>query len=237
VNTWLRNHPWQADGLLAAALLAVSVSQIAAGQAGAASRAAFVVVTVLLAATVLARRRYPVAAFAVAAVIGAAQIAFGVQTGGSAPVFALQPTNADVAILVLLYTLAAYRPRPVSISGLVICLLGSAVAIARWSPAHGAHPAGALFAAAAGLGSAVLAPWLMARVAPRWLVSGSIVIEAAGLVPLIWLTPASRYLPLILAATLVEGLGTGIAGPTTLNLALRGVLPSDTGAAGAATSA
>ena len=77
----------------------------------------------------------------------------------------------------------------------------------------------------------------MARVAPRWLVSASVVIEAAGLVPLIWLTPSSRYLPLILAATLVEGLGTGIAGPTTLNLALRGVLPSDTGAAGAATSA
>ena len=37
------------------------------------------------------------------------------------------------------------------------------------------------------------------------------------------------YLPLILAATLIEGLGTGIAGPTTLNLALHGVLPSDTG--------
>jgi signal transduction histidine kinase len=161
VNTWLRNHPWQADGMLAAALLAVSVSQIAAGQAGAASRAAFVVVTVLLAATVLARRRYPVAAFGVAAVIGAAQIAFGVQTGGSAQVFALQPTNADAAILILLYTLAAYRPRPVSISGLVICLLGSAVAIARWSPAHGAHPAGALFAAAAGLGGVTLTAWVL----------------------------------------------------------------------------
>jgi len=161
VNAWLRNHPWQADGLLAAALLAVSVSQIAAGQAGAASRAAFVVVTVLLAATVLARRRYPVAAFGVAAVIGAAQIAFGVQTGGSAQVFALQPTNADAAILILLYTLAAYRPRPVSISGLVICLLGSAVAIARWSPAHGAHPAGALFAAAAGLGGVTLTAWVL----------------------------------------------------------------------------
>jgi signal transduction histidine kinase len=161
VNTWLRNHPWQADGMLAAALLAVSVSQIAAGQAGAASRAAFVVVTVLLAATVLARRRYPVAAFGVAAVIGAAQIAFGVQTGGSAQVFALQPTNADAAILILLYTVAAYRPRPVSISGLVICLLGSAVAIARWSPAHGAHPAGALFAAAAGLGGVTLTAWVL----------------------------------------------------------------------------
>ena len=147
--------------MLAAALLAVSVSQIAAGQTGAASRAAFVVVTVLLAATVLARRRYPVAAFGVAAVIGAAQIAFGVQTGGSAQVFALQPTNADAAILILLYTLAAYRPRPVSISGLVICLLGSAVAIARWSPAHGAHPAGALFAAAAGLGGVTLTAWVL----------------------------------------------------------------------------
>ena len=45
------------------------------------------------------------------------------------------------------------------------------------------------FAVAAGLGSAVLAPWLMARVPPRWLVSASVVIEAAGLVPLIWLTP------------------------------------------------
>jgi signal transduction histidine kinase len=110
---------------------------------------------------VLARRRYPVAAFAVAAVIGAAQIAFGVQTGGSAPVFALQPTNADVAILVLLYTLAAYRSRPVSIAGLVICLLGSAVAIARWSPAHGAHSTGALFAAAAGLGGVTLTAWVL----------------------------------------------------------------------------
>ena len=93
------------------------------------------------------------------------------------------------------------------------------------------------FGVATGIGAALLAPWLIARVPPRWLVSASIVIEAAGLVPLIWLTPSSRYLPLILAALLVEGLGTGIAGPTALNLALRGVLPSDAGAAGAATSA
>jgi signal transduction histidine kinase len=161
MNAWLRNHPWQADGLLAAALLVVSVSQIAAGQASAVDRAAFTVVTVLLAATVVARRRYPVAAFAVAAVIGAAQIAFGVQNGGPGPVFAFQPTNADVAILVLLYTLAAYRPRPVSIAGLVTCLLGSAVAIARWSPANGAHPADALFAAAAGLGGVTLTAWVL----------------------------------------------------------------------------
>jgi len=42
------------------------------------------------------------------------------------------------------------------------------------------------FAVATGLGSAFLAPWLVARVPPRWLVSASIVIEAAGLVPLSW---------------------------------------------------
>ena len=148
---WARGHPWLADGLLAAALLVVTAPQLAAGQASAAARGAFTVLAVLLAATLVPRRRYPVAAFTVAAVIGAAQILLGVQNGSAPPVFPLQPTNADLAILVLLYTLAAYRPRPVSIAGLVVCLTGSALAIARWSPAHGAHPTGALFGAAAGL--------------------------------------------------------------------------------------
>jgi EmrB/QacA subfamily drug resistance transporter len=93
------------------------------------------------------------------------------------------------------------------------------------------------FAAATGLGAAFAAPWLMARIAPRWLVSASIMIEAAGLVPLIWLTPSSGYLPLILLATVIEGVGTGIAGPAALATALHGVRPADSGAAGAATSA
>jgi signal transduction histidine kinase len=161
MNAWLRRHPWQADGLLAAVLFVTSVPQVAAGQAGATGRIAFAAVTVLLAATVIPRRRDPEAAFAVAAVIAVAQIAFGVQNGDQAPVFALQPTDADLAILVLLYTLAAYRPRPVSIAGLLVCLFGSAAAIARWSPAHGAHPAGALFGAAAGLGGLTLAAWVL----------------------------------------------------------------------------
>ncbi len=93
------------------------------------------------------------------------------------------------------------------------------------------------FAAATGIGSALLAPRLMLRVPTRWLITGSMVIEAAGLVPLIWLTTGSHYLPLILLATLIEGLGTGVAGPATLNLALSRVLPADRGAAGAGTSA
>jgi signal transduction histidine kinase len=162
MNAWLRRHPWQADGLLAAVLLAFSVPQLAAGTSGGLSRAAYVVVNVLLAATVVARRRYPVAAFAAAAVIGAAQIAFGVKVGSSAPVFALQPAGTtDLAILVLLYTLAAYRQRAVSIAGLVICLLGAVAAIARWSPAHQAHAGDAVLSAAIGLGGLTVAAWVI----------------------------------------------------------------------------
>ena len=161
VSAWTRDHPRQADGLLAVALLVFSAGQVAAGQVSALERVAFAVITVVLAATVIPRRRYPGAAFTVAAVIGAAQIAFGVQNGGPGPVFALQPTNADLAILVLLYTLAAYRPRPVSIAGLVVCLLGSAVAIASWAPSHGAHPTDALLGAVAGLGGLTLAAWVL----------------------------------------------------------------------------
>jgi predicted MFS family arabinose efflux permease len=93
------------------------------------------------------------------------------------------------------------------------------------------------FALGAVAGSAFVGPRLMRRVPPRWLITAAVVIEAAGLVPLIWLTPHSGYLPLVFLATVIEGIGTGLAGPTTLNTALRGVLPADAGAAGAASSA
>ena len=84
VTGWLRGHPRRQDGLLAAALLVVSVPQVGAGVAGAPLRAAFAAATIVLAATVIPRRRYPVAAFGVAAAIGAAQVAFGVQYGAPA---------------------------------------------------------------------------------------------------------------------------------------------------------
>jgi len=93
------------------------------------------------------------------------------------------------------------------------------------------------FALGAALGSAFVAPRLMRRIPARWLISAAVVTEAAGLVPLIWLTARSGYLPLVLVATAVEGIGTGLAGPVTLSTALRGVLRADAGAAGAATSA
>ncbi len=160
---WRRRHPWQADGLLALLLVALSAGQWQGDYPGAVAT-----VSVLLAATVVPRRRYPVAAFAVAAAIGAAQVAIGVQPAGAVaslpgiPLGAiLQPTVADAAILVLLYTLAAHRSRRVSVTGLVICLLGAVAAVVRWAPAHTAHPGAQLFAAATGLGGAVLTAWVL----------------------------------------------------------------------------
>jgi signal transduction histidine kinase len=161
---WLRRHPWQADGLLALLLVALSAGQWQGQYAIGAA-----VVSVLLAATVVPRRQYPVAMFAVAAAIGAAQIATSVEPAGGPSQTALglplgaasPPTTADAAILVLLYTLAAHRPRRVSLTGLVICLLGATVAVLRWAPAHTAHPEPQLFAAAAGLGGAALTAWVL----------------------------------------------------------------------------
>jgi MFS family permease len=92
------------------------------------------------------------------------------------------------------------------------------------------------FAIGAAVTAALIAPRLGNRIAPRWLITTGIVLSAVGLVPLIGLTPASRYFPLIFAATLVEGLGTGLGGPAILRTILGGVLPSDTGAASAAHS-
>jgi signal transduction histidine kinase len=159
VSGWTRDHPWQADGLLAVILFAFSTQQIPSGSVVTGVTAT--VVSALLAATVIPRRRYPVAAFAVAAAIAAAQITLGVASNSQEPVPGLQPNATDLAILVLLYTLAAYRSRPVSLAGLAICLIGAGVAIAFWSPAHGAHPTGALFAAAAGLGGLTLTAWVL----------------------------------------------------------------------------
>lgn len=79
----------------------------------------------VMVAPVMFRRRYPVAAFAVAVVAGAIQMLTGFRANG-----------ADLAIPVLLYTLAAYRPRSVSLPGLMVVLVGCAAAVADWFPAR-----------------------------------------------------------------------------------------------------
>jgi signal transduction histidine kinase len=118
---WLRRHPSLVDGVLALALAFLGVGQAI----GSGRRWLALPLAVALVIPVVFRRKYPTGAFAAAVVVGAAQVLF---TG--------QPSGSDLAVLVLLYTLAAYRPRRVSVTGLAVCLAGSAAALGRWLPGN-----------------------------------------------------------------------------------------------------
>ncbi len=154
VRAWLRRHPWETDVALAGAILVLSLGQ-------ATGDPAIGVVSLALAVTVIARRKYPVQAFAVAAAVAAIQVTYGLSPRGSYLIGAWQPTVADVALAVLLYTLAAHMPRRTSAAGLAVCIGLSAIAIARWGPAQSAHPVDSILAAAALLGSASLTAWVI----------------------------------------------------------------------------
>jgi len=133
VHAWPRRHLWLMDVALAVLLLAGSANTLVGSPAtGPASLA--------LAGPVVVRRRYPVQAFVVALAIAIAQVAAGIgPTFTNSP---LQPTFADTAILVLIYTLAARRPRRVSLPALAAAVVLAVVAMARWNPGtdRGDHP-------------------------------------------------------------------------------------------------
>ncbi|HEV2451883.1 MAG TPA: histidine kinase [Streptosporangiaceae bacterium] len=116
---WLSRHPRLVDGLLALVLALLGLASLTRGGSALAvtlpSSAAMIIAVVF-------RRRNPVTAFTVAAVAGAYQV-----------VLARQPNGTDLAIAVLLYTLAAYRPRRVSLVGLAICLAGAIAGTFAWT--------------------------------------------------------------------------------------------------------
>jgi signal transduction histidine kinase len=115
---WLRRHPMLVDSLLAAAL---AVSGLAAvGPVGQGMFLRFPL-ALALAVPVAFRRKYPAGAYYTAVAAGGLQVALD-----------LRPAVTDVAILILLYTLAAYTPRRTSVWGLAVCLAGSAVGVLRW---------------------------------------------------------------------------------------------------------
>jgi signal transduction histidine kinase len=148
---WLRHHPKLVDGVLAAVLAFTGVvSAVAVG------RYLFVPVGLGLAVPVVFRRAYPVTGFVVVIVIGALQVLADIRI-----------SPADVAILIMLYTLAAYTPRRTSVPGLGVCLAGSAAALVRWwTPAN-------------------LSPW-------AWLLVGSMIFAGPSL--LVWvLGDSMRY--------------------------------------------
>jgi signal transduction histidine kinase len=115
---WLRRHPRLVDGVLAAALAF-------GGLATAFTLHRFLLIPVTLALTipVVFRRAHPAGAFAAVIAVGFCQVALF-----------LRPAPPDLAILVLLYTVAAYTDRRFSLTGLAICLLGSAAEVAELSP-------------------------------------------------------------------------------------------------------
>jgi len=106
------------DGGLAAVLAFLGIASSAAM-----GRLIAVPLVIALAVPVVFRRAYPVAAFAAAIAVGAFQVLIN-----------SKPNPTDLAIVILLYTLAAYTPRRISITGLAICLAGSAAAVLRWMP-------------------------------------------------------------------------------------------------------
>ena len=116
--SWLRQHRVIVDSMLAAVLALTSVGQLIRGPT------VNILPTLLMVIPVAFRRRAPISAFALATVGGALEVTTG------------RPNSADVAVLILLYTVAAYRPRKASILALLVCLGGSAIAAYAWIPVH-----------------------------------------------------------------------------------------------------
>ncbi len=119
---WLRGHPLVVDSMLALVPAALSLIAVGSRRVPLAAAVLFVLAT---SAPVALRRRYPVGAFAaVVAIGGPAVLALG------------SPFGPDLAIVILLYTVAAYRPRRVSVVALAAFLAGALVTILMWTPAH-----------------------------------------------------------------------------------------------------
>lgn len=144
---WLRGHPLVVDGMLALLLAALGLSVFGVRRAWMPAGLLF---TAAMTAPVAVRRRYPAGAFAAAIVAGGLEV-----------LLLPRPFGSDLTVVVLLYTLAACRPRRISLAGLAVCLAGSAVAIARWAPEHTTHSLYALGAAAALFAGPALLAWLL----------------------------------------------------------------------------
>jgi len=120
--------------------------------------------------------------------------------------------------------------------GLMLMLTYQLQTVLRYSPL-GTGIALIPFALAAACGSIVIGRRLMPRVSPRWTITAGIGLSALGMLPLLGLTAGRQSISLIILAELVEGIGTGLAGPAILSTSLRAVQREDTGAASAASSA
>jgi signal transduction histidine kinase len=144
IYAWLRRHPQLVDGLLALIIAGLGGGLIARHPP------LWLPLTLLLVVPVAFRRRAPVLTFVVAVAAGGAQVLFGAG-----------PSPEDLAILILIYTLAAYRPRRESVTGLIACLLGSAIAVAIWTPHRGISLPDRITVGAIMFGGTALIAWIL----------------------------------------------------------------------------
>jgi signal transduction histidine kinase len=117
IYAWLRRHNILVDSTLAALLLLLGLGQAELDPWPQ------LPITLMLIAPVAFRRKVPATAFAISSAGGLWQLA----TRGA-------PRAADLAILVLLYTIAAYRPRRFSAPALIVSIVGGGVAMLAWVP-------------------------------------------------------------------------------------------------------
>jgi signal transduction histidine kinase len=129
IYAWLQRHRVLVDSVLAALLFLLSLGQ--------AVPAGWPEIPIALALTIpiAFRRRAPLLAFSICIAAGAWQMFAALSDLPGA-----QPIGSDAAVLVLIYTVAAYRPRRDSIVAMLICLAGSAVAVVAWIPATQPSP-------------------------------------------------------------------------------------------------
>src|SRR5215469_7535821 len=157
VYAWLRRHKLLVDSALAGFLGLVSIGSLIG-----VSSAAIPIVLIMI-VPIAIRRRMPVAAFVTAVIAGAWQVLVLGPTARTpgAPAHA-GPIPSDVALLILLYTVAAYRPRRYSIPALLTCIGGSLIAVLFWQPVPGAVTVGQrLFVAGFLFGGISLACWIL----------------------------------------------------------------------------
>jgi len=113
VYAWLSRHPMLVDGVLAFFLTILGLGNAVRDQP-----AVQLPLIAAMTVPVAFRRRYPVQAFVTSGCALAADLLIGGGPGGSL-----------LAPLVLLYTIAAYRPRRTSVPGLLISLAGAWVVV------------------------------------------------------------------------------------------------------------
>ena len=145
---WLRGHPLVVDSVLALLLILLGVS-VGGGlrEVGVVEGVLFVVA---MSAPVALRRRYPVGAFTVVVIVGGLEVL-------KLP----RPIGSDLAVVILVYTVAAYRPRRISLAALAVCLAGSVVAVLVWSADAVVHSVYTLAGVAAIFGGPALLAWLL----------------------------------------------------------------------------